>query len=52
MTDLEAAWDELHGVKPDGWFVGPPTHEEHRHEWTMREMARCLRLISEGTAPV
>ena len=22
MTDLEAAWDELHDAKPDGWFVG------------------------------
>jgi hypothetical protein len=23
MTDVEAAWDELHNAKPDGWFVGP-----------------------------
>ena len=22
VTDLEAAWDELHDAKPDGWFVG------------------------------
>ena len=80
MTDLAAAWDELHDVKPDGWYVGPTTHEEHRHESTMyafdtrerathgrrsrestavadseldvvREMARCLRVISGGRWP-
>ncbi len=80
VTDLEAAWDEIHDAKPDSWFVGPTTQEEQRHEWTMyafdtrerpkaghrsrewtavaqtelevvREMARCLRLIREGTAP-
>ena len=33
VTDLEAAWNEIHDAKPDGWFVGPTTHEEHRHEW-------------------
>ena len=33
MTDLEAAWDELHDVKPDGRFVGPTTHVEHRKTW-------------------
>ena len=33
MTDLEAAWDELHDAKPDGWFVGQPMYHEHRREW-------------------
>ena len=23
-ADLEAAWNELHDAKPDGWFVGTP----------------------------
>jgi len=30
LTDLEAAWDELHDAKPDGWFVGTPVYVEHR----------------------
>ena len=67
-------------AKPPGWFVGPTTHDEQRHEWTMyafdtrerpkaghrsrewtavaaselevvREMARCLRVISAGGWP-
>ena len=55
MTDLEAAWDELHDAKPDGWFVGPTTHEERRHEWTMyafdtRERPKAGRRSREWTA--
>ena len=23
-TDFEAAWNEIHDAKPDGWFVGTP----------------------------
>ena len=42
VTDLEAAWDEIHDAKPDGWFVGPPTHQERRHEWDY------VRLRHEG----
>jgi hypothetical protein len=26
VTDLEAAWNELHDAKPDGWFVGQPMY--------------------------
>ena len=33
VTDLEAAWDELHDAKPDGWFVGQPTYDEDRKVW-------------------
>ena len=33
MTDLEAAWSEIHDAKPDGWHVDPPTYVEHRREW-------------------
>ena len=29
VTDLEAAWDKIHGAKPDGWYVGQPTYLEH-----------------------
>ncbi len=55
LTDLEAAWDELHDANTDGWFVGPTTHEEHRHEWTMcafdtRERAKAGRRSREWTA--
>ena len=35
MTDLEAAWDEIHDVKPDGWFVGPTHTRGAAHEWKM-----------------
>jgi hypothetical protein len=32
VTGLEAAWDELHDAKRDGWFVGQPVYIE-RHRW-------------------
>ena len=79
VTDLEAAWNEFHDAKPDGWFVGTPVYIERRgweqyafdtrerakhgrraREWTavgasevevVREMGRCLELISEGRWP-
>ncbi len=55
MTDLAAAWNELHDAKPDGWFVGPTTHDEQRHEWTMyafdtRERPKVGRRSRERTA--
>ncbi len=55
LTDLEAAWHELHDANTDGWFVGPTTHEEHRHEWTMyafdtRERPKAGRRSRERTA--
>ena len=55
MTDLEAAWDEIHDAKPDGWFVGPPTHEEHRHAWEQyafdtRERPKAGHRSREWTA--
>jgi hypothetical protein len=30
VTHLEAAWNELHDAKPDGWFVGMPVYIERR----------------------
>jgi hypothetical protein len=30
VTDLGAAWDDLHDAKPDGWFVGTPVYIERR----------------------
>ena len=30
MTDLEAAWNEVHDAKPDGWSVGTPVYIERR----------------------
>jgi hypothetical protein len=55
VTDLEAAWNELQDAKPNGWFVGPTTHEEHRHEWTMyafdtHERPKAGRRSREWTA--
>ena len=33
MSDLEAAWDELHDAKPDHWHVGWPSYDENHKEW-------------------
>ena len=33
MTDLEAAWDELHAAVPKGWVAGRPYHHEERRTW-------------------
>jgi hypothetical protein len=30
VTDLEAAWNEVHDAKADGWFVGTPVYIENR----------------------
>ena len=54
-TDLEAAWDELHDAKPDGWFVGPPTYVEDRREWEQyafdtRERPKAGHRSREWTA--
>jgi hypothetical protein len=32
-ADLEAAWSDLHGAKPHGWFVGRPSYIEGRGAW-------------------
>jgi hypothetical protein len=77
MTDLGAAWSEVHDAKPTGWFVGQPMYHEDRRKWeqyafdtrekakaghrsrerravassevgVVREMVRCLRLITSG----
>ena len=55
MTDLEAAWIELHDAKPAGWFVGPPTYVEHRRAWEQyafdtRERPRAGHRSREWTA--
>ncbi len=55
VTNLEAAWDELHDAKPDGWFAGPPTYDEHRREWTKyafdtRERAKLRHRSRDWTA--
>jgi hypothetical protein len=38
MTDLEAAWDELHDAKPEHSFVGRPTYHDARREWVMYDV--------------
>ena len=55
MTDLEAAWNDLHDAKPDGWFVGQPMYHEHRREWEQyafdtREKAKAGHRSREWTA--
>ena len=55
VTDLRAAWDEIRDAKPDDWFVGPPTHEEHRNAWEQyafdtRERSKAGHRSREWTA--
>ena len=54
MTDLESAWDDLHDVKPDGWFVGTPVYIKHRgweqYAFDTRERAKAGHRTREGTA--
>ena len=54
MTDLEAAWNEIHDVKPDGWFVGTPVYIERRgweqYAFDTRERAKHGRRSREWTA--
>jgi hypothetical protein len=33
VSDLEAAWDELHDTVPRGWRVGRPSYDEGRKVW-------------------
>ena len=55
MSDLEAAWSDIHDAKPDGWFVGPPVYIERRHKWMMyafdtRERPKAGHRSREWTA--
>lgn len=33
--EVLAAWDALHDATPVGWFVGRPTYDERRDEWSL-----------------
>jgi len=33
MSDLEAAWDEVHAALPKGWVVGRPSFHDERDSW-------------------
>ena len=55
MTDLEAAWDEIHDAKPPGWLVGPPMYHEDRRDWEQygfdtRERPKAGHRSREWTA--
>ncbi len=54
MTDLGAAWIEIHDAKPDGWFVGTPVCIERRaweqYAFDMRERHKHGRRTREWTA--
>ena len=32
---VEEAWDELHDATPLGWYVGAPSFDERRDEWSL-----------------
>ncbi len=32
---LEEAWNELHEATPLGWYVGRPTYNSRRDEWSL-----------------
>ena len=54
VTDLEAAWNDIHDVKPDGWLVGTPVYIERRgweqYAFDMRERAKAGHRSREWTA--
>ena len=54
VTELEAAWDDLHDGKPDYWFVGTPVYIERRgwEQYThdTRERHKHGRRTREWTA--
>ena len=54
VTDLDAAWNEVHDVKPDGWFVGTPVSIERRgweqYAFDTRERHKHGRRAREWTA--
>ena len=33
MSDLDAAWDELHAALPTGWAVGWPSFHDEAGSW-------------------
>jgi hypothetical protein len=54
LTDLEAAWGDLHDAKPPGWFVGQPMYHDNRREWDVyafdtRERAKAGHRSREWT---
>ena len=51
MTDLEAAWNEIHDARPECWFVGPPTYVEHRKAWEQYPFDTRERANYEATRP-
>ena len=54
VTDLEAAWSEVHDAKPDGWFVGTPVFIERRgweqYAFDTQERAKARHRSREWTA--
>jgi hypothetical protein len=54
MTDLEAAWNDVHDAKPDGWFVGTPVYIERRgweqYAFDTRERPKAGHRSREWTA--
>jgi hypothetical protein len=53
--ELIEAWDDLHESTPPGWYVGKPTYDERRDEWTLygfdtSERAKIGRRQREWTA--
>lgn len=46
MTDEEvaAAWEELHDSTPAGWFLGRPSYDERRDEWSLYAFDTTERL--------
>jgi hypothetical protein len=54
LTDLEAAWSEIHDAKLDGWFVGTPVYIERRgwerYAFDRRERAKAGHRSRKWTA--
>jgi len=44
--DLDAAWAAVHDATPAGWYVGPPSYHDERHEWTQYAFDQRERAVN------
>lgn len=53
--DVAGSWERLHEATPSGWFVGRPSFDERRDEWSLyafdaRERLKVGHRTREWTA--
>lgn len=53
MTPRERAWSDVHALLPDGWRVGPTSHDPGRRRWIVSAWSPkyANRLKPPATVP-